>query len=661
MTATGPGRTRATQTAKEASEGLTWRALLVAVVLTIACGVWVRQAEIVVISTQISEAVPAIPALGALMLLLAVNPLLRAIRRRAQLSRAETLAIYTFVGIAISMAGVGVIRYWLASVTYPFYYARPENDLASLQRWIPNWMVPHDPEIVDSLYMGSGPVPWGAWLVPLLAWSGFFAAFWAAMLCMVALVRRRWIDEERLSFPIVELGLEMTSPAVGRATRRPFFLNPVMWVGFSLTFFFNFTNILHALYPSLPGLAWYGYVGPASPGLPWSSVFPLPIYFTPLLIGFGFLVSTEISFSIWFFFLVYKLEALLIASYGYATADVPYPQEQSIGAFILLGLGLLWSARGTIKHALAEMIGRARIPSDASAPFPLRWALVGLAVSAVLVLLFCTMAGLPAWAAIAYLAVLGLVALVCARIRAEAGMPLVWAFPFWMQKKILLYTLGTAVFMQGGHPATLTLLALLAFLSRGYFPALIGYQVDSFKTAEQIRMKPSHMAVVVMVALVVGLGVAYYFHLVPYYRYGAVHLRDGAIWGSDLAQGDFGEVMAAIRAPLAPDPTRIAATGWGVVATGALIWLRQRLGWSPFHPLGFAVATAYGDLVWFPFLLVWLCKVLILRYGGMKLYRAAVPGFLGFALGHVFTAGVVWGLVGAAVPDLVAGYQVWFG
>ncbi len=49
------------------------------------------------------------------------------------------------------------------------------------------------------------------------------------------------------------------------------------------------------------------------------------------------------------------------------------------------------------------------------------------------------------------------------------------------------------------------------------------------------------------------------------------------------------------------------------------------------------------------------------RYGGIKLYRRAIPGFLGFALGHVFAAGVAWGLLGAAVPDLLAGCQVWFG
>lgn len=633
---------------------------MISVVLTIVCGVWVRQAEIVVIATQISESVPAIPALGVLILLVAINPLLRAIRRGAQLSRVDILAIYTFVGIAISMAGVGVVRYWLASVTYLFYFARPENDLASLQRWIPGWMVPHDSALIEGLYLGTGQVPWGAWLVPLLAWGGFFLAFWTAMLCMLVLVRRRWLHDERLSFPIVELGLEMTDPKLGRATRRPFFLNPIMWIGFSLTLLFNLLNILHAFYPSVPGLEWWISAGPASPGLPWSTVFPVTVVFAPLLIGFGFLVSTEISFSIWFFFLLYKLEALLAACYGHVTADVPYPQEQSVGAFLLLGIGLLWSARSSVRRAFAELVGRARSPSDPGAPFPLRWALVGLVVSSLVVLLFCHAAGMAAWVAITYLTVVGLVALVCARIRAEAGMPLVWAFPFWMQKKLLIYALGTAVFMTGGRAGTLTMLALFAFLSRGYFPSLIGYQVDSFKTAEQIRMKPSHMAVVVMLALVVGLGVAYYFHLVPYYEYGAVHLR-GDIWGTGLARADFGEVMSAIRAPIPPDPVRIFATGWGAAVTGALMWLRQSRGGFPLHPLGFAVATAYGDLVWFPFLVVWICKVLILRYGGMKLYRTAIPGFLGFALGHAFTAGVVWGLVGAVSPRVVPGYAVWFG
>ena len=111
--------------------------------------------------------------------------------------------------------------------------------------------------------------------------------------------------------------------------------------------------------------------------------------------------------------------------------------------------------------------------------------------------------------------------------------------------------------------------------------------------------------------------------------------------------------------PIHPDLSRIAATGWGFCFTALLVWLRQQ-GLGPFHPLGYAVAAAAGDGVWFCFLIAWICKSLILRYGGIKLYRAAIPGFLGFALGHVFTAGVVWGILGAFFPALVSGYAVWF-
>jgi hypothetical protein len=59
--------------------------------------------------------------------------------------------------------------------------------------------------------------------------------------------------------------------------------------------------------------------------------------------------------------------------------------------------------------------------------------------------------------------------------------------------------------------------------------------------------------------------------------------------------------------------------------------------------------------------IVWMAKSIILRYGGMPLYRAAVPFFLGLALGHFAAAGLAWGLLGVWTGDAVRGYQVWFG
>ena len=65
----------------------------------------------------------------------------------------------------------------------------------------------------------------------------------------------------------------------------------------------------------------------------------------------------------------------------------------------------------------------------------------------------------------------------------------------------------------------------------------------------------------------------------------------------------------------------------GGAITAALVYLRGQLLWWPFHPTGFALAHAFLAMtwVWFPMLMGWAAKAIILRYGGMKLYRAWIP------------------------------------
>ena len=42
-----------------------------------------------------------------------------------------------------------------------------------------------------------------------------------------------------------------------------------------------------------------------------------------------------------------------------------------------------------------------------------------------------------------------------------------------------------------------------------------------------------------------------------------------------------------------------------------------------------------GYWIWFSVFLGWLIKSLILKYGGVKLYRAVRPFFFGLILGHI--------------------------
>lgn len=41
-------------------------------------------------------------------------------------------------------------------------------------------------------------------------------------------------------------------------------------------------------------------------------------------------------------------------------------------------------------------------------------------------------------------------------------------------------------------------------------------------------------------------------------------------------------------------------------------------------------------------LIAWLAKAVILRVGGLRLYRQGIPFFLGLAIGHFLIGGLLW-------------------
>ena len=78
--------------------------------------------------------------------------------------------------------------------------------------------------------------------------------------------------------------------------------------------------------------------------------------------------------------------------------------------------------------------------------------------------------------------------------------------------------------------------------------------------------------------------------------------------------------------------------------------------WWPFHPAGYAVSSTHGGhLLWFPIFLSWAAKLFILKYGGQKAYRTALPFFLGLVLGD-FVLASLWTIIGI-VFDLNIAHQ----
>ena len=126
------------------------------------------------------------------------------------------------------------------------------------------------------------------------------------------------------------------------------------------------------------------------------------------------------------------------------------------------------------------------------------------------------------------------------------------------------------------------------------------------------------------------------FHVA--YTYGGFNL--------DIHFFNFGPAKAYAAAVRNLEPAGVYWPGIGFLFGGGglmslLFWVRHRLPWWPLHPIGFPIAAV--DVMYYSITSVfvaWLIKVIVLRYGGVNLYRRTQGVFLGMIAGQMLTTGL---------------------
>jgi hypothetical protein len=438
-----------------------------------------------------------------------------------------------------------------------------------------------------------------------------------------------------------------------------------MWIGFGLGFFYNLFNILHAFDSSIPAPGRSLDLGAIFTERPWSAMRPISFQYRPEIFGLAYLMPLDVNLSVWVLYFILKIEAVVTSALGYNIPSFPYVHDQSSGAFLALAIAFFWIARGQLRDVIMKAFGSQTV-DDSDEPLPYRVAFFGGIGGFVFICVWCLAAGMSIETVLMYFGLILAFALVYTKIRAEAGAPMIWLFPYGEHKPVMLNAFGPEVFIHNGSFQNLSVFASLTFLSRGYFPAFMAYQLEAIKHADDVRMGRRVMPFVIMLALVVGLAWGYHMHLTTFYEYGSNILEGGdgimgGTRGAGLIRQEYNTLKSYLVADNSPDYARTAAVGFGFAFTTLLAILRRSFLQFPLHPLGFAMVTAYGDPLWGAFLAAWVFKLLITKFGGIGLYRKLVPGFLGVALGHFFTAGILWGILGTMGNEIFRRYGVWFG
>ncbi|MDH7569585.1 MAG: hypothetical protein QHJ73_08375, partial [Armatimonadota bacterium] len=138
------------------------------------------------------------------------------------------------------------------------------------------------------------------------------------------------------------------------------------------------------------------------------------------------------------------------------------------------------------------------------------------------------------------------------------------------------------------------------------------------------------------------------------YHHGAVKM---SAWFFVIGPRSHLDTFASLATtPRAFDPLKLTSLCAGALFTFFLSAMRQRFLWWPFHPCGYLLAySSETTRIWFPFLAGWLCRTILLRVGGLRLYRSACRFFWGLVVGE-FGAAAVWLVVSAASG--VGGYKI---
>lgn len=600
------------------------------------------------------------------------NTLLRRIAPARALAQSELLVIYTVLCITSSCAGYDGIHWIIPDTAGVHYRATPETRWREVFfQYLPRDLTMGDPGSLKLLFEGdtsfyADPRAWRPWVAPGLWWMTLMSTAWLAPLGFATVVRRRWSEVERLPYPIAQVPLEVTRD------RPTIVLQPAFWIAFGAVIAVKFIHGMKALNPAFPaiplGVSWEA---GGSPGLnisakltdpPWSAASDICMTFYPMIIGLGLLLPTELTLSCWLFFCLFKGQQVLVSWLGIrGDPDFPYVKEQSLGGYLgILGFSL-WVGRAYYASVLRRIL-KPDPTRDAAEPSSFRWAAVLSAACFAAVVLVVWSAGpdgmKPGAGMLLSYALLHWViyyvnTMVCGRLRAEMGVP-----NHEIERLGPVVMLGNVfgVLRRGkvdqSVVRSLTVASPLFALSRGMRSAAFPHELEGLWLMGRSGGDRRRLYRAMIVAVVLGVVIAWAVYLPTVYHYGAATARMKQY--SDWATNEtYGQLMNWIENPKGFAPQRVVPTIIGFGVFWITMTLRTSCSWWPIHPIGLALSTTYGMLYWWcPFLIAWVVKSLATRYGGHHAGAKLAAIAYGLILADT-VGGCLWTIYGAITQKQV--------
>ena len=628
----------------------TWRACLTGLILSFLIIIMAHYSINIVHGSYL--AIDHMPAGGIFVffvLVLLLNPVLGCIRKTLQFSSHELILIYIMLIITSSITTMGLGAAFCPMIAAPFYYATPENNWAEIiQPYLKPWLVPQGEKTVQYFFEGlpkGEQIPWMAWIKPLSFWFIFIFVLYMVMLCITVILRKQWVEKEKLLYPLAQLPIEMVKGDESGKLIKPFFRNKLMWLGFAIPFFISSWNGLHSYFHFIPPIKLVDYVSIFQKTMALHFRLSFPI------MGFAYFINQEVAFSMWFFSLLYTILQGIFNITGISSPEVtgifgirePILSHLGTGAFFGLVVFGLWMAKSHLKDVFKKAFKNRSNIDDSEEIISYRTAVFGLILGTIILIIWLTASGMSVLTALTFLICAFIFWIGLTRIIAEAGIATMISPSIGASQ--VVSGLGSANIGNQG----LTSLGLTYIYAADIRTFPMSSMTQSLKLSSGTAERKRGIFWAILLAIVLTFAASNWIAIKLAYTYGGINLNGWYFVNGP--QVPYNYVTTHIK-----HPQPVNTLGWfcrtgGVILMGIFMLMRYRFLWWPLHPLGFAIGgVSWVQALWFSIFLVWLLKTLVLKYGGVRLFRTLRPVFLGFVLGQ-YSAACLWFII-----DLITGH-----
>ena len=230
------------------------------------CGLTPYNDFVIANTYLIGNYLPVVVVLSFFILTVVINGPLCRWKPTSALSSGELGIVLLMMLVSCGLPSQGLFRLFLPIPVTPFHFGQtdPAFFRTFLGMHLPHWLFPVSDQakgtfnpVVQGFYthIPGRPVPYGAWVVPLLGWGIFIAAMLGTFVALAVLLRPQWAINERLAFPIAQIELALIEQPRPGKMLNDLLGSRLFWIALTAVFAIHNVNVLHRYYPTtVPGI-----------------------------------------------------------------------------------------------------------------------------------------------------------------------------------------------------------------------------------------------------------------------------------------------------------------------------------------------------------------------------------------------------------------------